>query len=61
VYQRQLKILRGAELKYNQGQPLAHRDLDTLIMQKIAAGQWQLVEKVNYLEGDGWLLIKTRP
>jgi hypothetical protein len=30
-------------------------------MQKIAAGQWQLVEKVNYLEGDGWLLIKTRP
>jgi hypothetical protein len=61
VYQRQLKILRGAELNYNQGQPLAHRDLDTLIMQKIAAGQWQLVEKVNYLEGDGWLLIKTRP
>jgi hypothetical protein len=61
LYQRQLKILRGAELNYNQGQPLAHRDLDTLIMQKIATGQWQLVEKVNYLEGDGWLLIKTRP
>jgi hypothetical protein len=61
VYQRQLKILSGAEMNYNHGQPLAHRDLDTLIMQKIAAGQWQLIDKVNYLEGDGWLLIKTRP
>jgi hypothetical protein len=61
LYQRQLKILEGAEKNYNHGQPLAHRDLDTMIMQKIATGQWRLVDKVNYLEGDGWLLIKTRP
>ncbi len=61
LYQRQLKILAGAERNYNHGQPLAHRDLDTMIMRKIETGQWQLVDKVNYLEGDGWFLIKTRP
>jgi hypothetical protein len=61
VYQRQLKILHGTEINYNNGLPLAHRDLDTLIMQKIASGQWQLIDKVNYLEGDGWFIIKTRP
>jgi hypothetical protein len=61
VYQRQLKILGGAEMNYNRGQPLPHRDLDILIVQKIATGQWQLISKVNYLTGDGWLLIETRP
>jgi len=38
-------------------------------MQKIATGQWQVVEKSNYLftdkkyyqEGDGWYIIRTRP
>ena len=69
VYQRQMKILSGAELSYNHGQPLAHRDLDEMIMRKIATGQWQVVEKSNYLlvdrrnyqDGDGWLIIRTRP
>jgi hypothetical protein len=44
-------------------------------MQKIATGQWELVEKSDYLrsnyplpaakapfeEGDGWYIIRTRP
>jgi hypothetical protein len=74
VYQRQIKVLALQEKTYHKGQPLAHRDLDTLIMRKIAMGQWQLVEKSNYLlssplppdkvpyqEGDGWYVIRTRP
>jgi hypothetical protein len=74
VYQRQIKVLTLQEKSYHNGQPLAHRDLDTLIMQKIAMGQWQLVEKSNYQlssslppdkipyqEGDGWYVIRTRP
>ncbi len=69
VYQRQMKILSGAEFFYNHGRRLAHRDLDEMIMRKIATGKWQVVEKSNYLlvdrknyqDGDGWLLIRTRP
>lgn len=61
VYQRQLRILVLHELVYHHGQSLAQRDLDDLIMQKIATGQWQLVEKRHYLPGDGWLIIRTRP
>lgn len=61
VYQRQMDNLAAHERIYNHGQPLAQRDLDTLIMQKIATGQWQMVDKRNYLAGDGWLIIKTRP
>jgi hypothetical protein len=60
VYQRQLKILSGVEQGHNQGNPIPHRYLDELIMQKLATGQWQLVDKVNYLPGDGWFIIKTR-
>jgi hypothetical protein len=74
VYQRQIKVMREQELTYHKGQPLAHRDLDTMIMRKIASGQWKLVEKSNYLltnylpkeklpyqDGDGWYVIRTRP
>jgi hypothetical protein len=68
VYQRQLKILSLHEEFFNHGQPLAQRDLDKLIMQKIASGEWQIVAKNNYFardknkyyEGDGWLIIRTR-
>jgi hypothetical protein len=56
-----LKIRSGAEQGYNQGKPIAHRELDTLIMNKIATHQWQLVDKVDYLPGDGWFIIETRP
>jgi hypothetical protein len=75
VYQRQLKMLRLSEVTFHKGKPQAHRDLDTMIMQKIATGQWELVEKSDYLlnnypppaaeapfqEGDGWYIIRTRP
>jgi hypothetical protein len=68
VYQRQLKIMSLHEEFFNHGQPLAQRDLDKLIMQKIASGEWQIVAKNNYFardknkyyEGDGWLIIRTR-
>ncbi|HEV2646173.1 MAG TPA: hypothetical protein VGU46_07420 [Acidobacteriaceae bacterium] len=70
VYQRQLHIMAGAEGLYNHGQPLAQRDLDTVIMQNIASHRWQLIQKRDYpdilnkdeyLPGDGWYLIRTRP
>ena len=69
VYQRQLHIMSGAERLYNHGRPLAQRELDTLIMDNIASGKWQLVEKRDYpkvldkdeyLPGDGWYVIRTR-
>jgi hypothetical protein len=60
VYQRQLKVLATHEEMYNHGQPLAQRDLDTLIVQKMASGEWQLVDKKDYLVGDGWWIIRTR-
>jgi hypothetical protein len=64
--------MNGQERLYNHGQRLAQRDMDDMIMRKIATGQWQLVDKSNYLvaamvdeknyqEGDGWLIIRTRP
>lgn len=61
VYQRQMDNLAAHERIYNHGQPLAQRELDELIMRKIATGQWQLVDKRNYLAGDGWFVIRTRP
>jgi hypothetical protein len=61
VYQRQMTALQSQESVFSHGQPLPHRALDTMIMQKIATGQWQLVDTRHYLEGDGWLIIKTRP
>ena len=65
VYQRQLNIMKGAERLYNHGKPLAQRDLDTMIANKIASGQWTLVDQSNYLgeenNGGGWFIIRTRP
>jgi hypothetical protein len=68
VYQRQLDILGAFEKVYNRGQPMAQRDLDTLIMQKIATGEWHVVGTSNYLEDkvkyqgdDIWFIIRTRP
>ena len=59
VYQRQMENLAAHERLFNHGQPLAQRDLDDLIMQQISTGRWQLIEKRSYLEGDGWLIIRT--
>lgn len=61
LYQRQTKVIHAHEIEYNHGQPIMHRQLDLLLLQKINSGQWQLVDTKHYLEGDGWLLIRTTP
>lgn len=63
VYQRQLNIMNGAERLYNHGRPLAQRDLDKMIADKLASGQWTLVDHSDYLghQGGGWFIIRTRP
>ncbi len=69
VYQRQLNIMAGAERLYNHGRPLAQRDLDGLIMGKIASGQWRQVDESSYLKPDwwknskdtDWYIIETHP
>jgi hypothetical protein len=62
VYQRQLNIMNGSERLYNHGHPWAQRALDTMIMQKLASGQWHLIEKRNFLPlGEGWFIIQTHP
>ena len=61
LYQRQTEVIHAHEIEYNHGQPIMHRQLDELLLQKIGSGQWQLVGKKHYLEGDGWLLIHTTP
>lgn len=62
VYQRQMNIMKGAERLYNHSQPLAQRDLDTLIAQKLASGEWTLVDQSDYLgksADTGWFIIRT--
>lgn len=61
VYQRQLVSMGVQEESFNHGHPLPQRFLDTLIMQKIATHQWQLIDKKNYQGGDGWYIIRTHP
>lgn len=72
VYQQQLNIMEGAERLYNHGKPLAQRNLDSMMMRKMATGQWKLLEKSNYLapntpepwydpRKNGWYVIRTRP
>jgi hypothetical protein len=61
AYQRQLGSLAVHEQAYNHGQPLPQRDLDDLIMQRIATGQWQLVDWKPSQAGEGWYIIRTRP
>ena len=69
VYQRQINIMVGSERLYNHGQPLAQRHLDSFIAQKLASGQWTLVDYSNYLSPRdpasaleaGWYIIRTQP
>ena len=61
VYQRQPASLAFHERTYNHGHPLPQRDLDDLIMQRMAAGQWQLVDWKPSPTGEGWYIIRTRP
>ena len=61
LYERQLKVLAAHETEYTHGKPLAHRLLDDLLMRKLASGEWKLVDRRDYLVGDGWYLIETHP
>lgn len=61
VYQRQVNIMNGSERLYNHRKPLAQRELDRMIANKLASGRWSLVDYSDYLghEGGGWFIIRT--
>jgi hypothetical protein len=61
VYQRQVVSLAPLEKLFNHGQPSVQRDLDEMIMQKIATGQWQLVDKKDQDADSTWYVVRTRP
>jgi hypothetical protein len=61
VYQRQLVSIAPMEKAFNHGRPSAQRDLDEIIMQKIATGQWQLVDEKVQDADSTWYVIRTRP
>jgi hypothetical protein len=60
LYQRQLPSLAIHERLYNSGRRLPHRDLDDLIMKKLASGQWRIVHREAYGANSDWILIDTR-
>lgn len=60
LYERQISILHAHEVEYNHGRPISHRQLDEQIMDKLASGQWKLLDRRDYLIGDGWFLIQTQ-
>jgi hypothetical protein len=61
VYQRQLVSIAPLEKLFNHGRPSVQRDLDEMIMQKIATGQWQLVDKKVQDADSTWYVIRTGP
>ena len=65
LYQRQLNNMKLHEDTFQHGQPLPHRFLDQLIMQKLADGEWQAVYTSDYGNtqklDNHWILIRTRP
>jgi hypothetical protein len=64
LYQRQLYTLGLHETIFNRGQPLAHRQLDEFIEQKLADGSWQAVYTSDFGNrppwDNHWILIRTR-
>jgi hypothetical protein len=64
LYQRQLYTLSLHETIFNRGQPLAHRQLDEFIEQKLADGSWQAVYTSDFGNrppwDNHWILIRTR-
>jgi hypothetical protein len=69
VYQRQTRWVHYTEVTFHGGHPIAQHALDDMIQHKILTGQWQVVERNQYLyvdkylydPDDGWYLIRTRP
>lgn len=60
VYQRQMESLTAQEAAFLGHGTFAQRDLDTLLMSRIASGQWTLVDTRYYGPGEGWYIIRTR-
>jgi hypothetical protein len=61
-YQRETQSMDVYEKVYHGGRPMAQRDLDNLIMHKIATRQWQVIDEgTNLMVGSEWYLIRTRP
>jgi hypothetical protein len=61
VYQQQLGSLYVLEQLFSHGRPSPQRDLDQLITQKLATGQWKVVDFKRIQYGDGWYVIRTQP
>lgn len=67
VYQRQMNIMNGSERLYNHNEPIPQRYLDAVIAQKLASGDWKLLDYSDYLQptnpdawnGTGWYVIRT--
>ena len=58
VYERKLSTLVMHEILYNHGQPMAHRDLDRLIRERVESGQWRVLY-YKYFQGTDWYVIRT--
>lgn len=62
VYERQLDVLSRNEEAFNEGNPLPHRGLDRVIIDKLHSGQWQAtVLPAPAGDTSTWFLIHTRP
>jgi hypothetical protein len=63
LYQKQVHSLRWHEILLNNGQPLAHRDLEKLIDQKLAHNEWHVVYTSDFSNNPPWdthwFLIRT--
>ncbi len=60
VYQRMRDIMDTHEKVFLKGQPLPHRKLDRLLVDKIASGTWRVVW-CKELNSSEWFLIQTKP
>ena len=59
-YQRGLDTMALHELSYSGGRALAQRDLDTQMMQFVAARRWTIVQR-SCFGGSDWLLLRSTP
>jgi hypothetical protein len=59
LYQRQVAVMAMHEAIFHHGQPLPHRALDALIMDRIASGQWTVVYTSAAYPPSQWILVRT--
>jgi hypothetical protein len=60
VYQRALDSMDAHETVFTGGQPLPHRALDRLIMDRVATREWAVFGRQDF-EGADWIVIRTHP